>query len=233
MNAEKTAKLPEVGLVYREIAWAVAEYEGYSIYEAADWIESGDLRQIEQHVRIAAIVQAASHKVCKMLLKDVEVSENFFWTMMFSETPSEDLRTMIAGTKQLEHKKRANAINAMMKAAHNEWVRVHAQEFFDPEKQNDRCLYMPYELIGYSLAESYWRYIGPIADVLGWTKDRSASAMNAIYLLNQKKYMVGKGIYSTRDLVDFISRCEYKALSLEIMNAIREDRRLAEFMAIS
>jgi hypothetical protein len=166
-----------------------------------------------------------------MLLKDVKVSENFFWTMMFSEAPSEDLKNMLAGTRQLEHRKQVVVMNAMMKAAHNEWVRTHAREFFDSDKQNDRCLYMPYELIGFTLAESYWRYVGPIADVLGWTKDRSA--MNAIYLLNQKKYMVGKGIYSTRDLVDFISRCEYKALSLEIMNAIREDRRLAEFMATS
>lgn len=216
--------LPKVGLVYREVAYRLLLEEGLPVFEIEQLMQEGQLREIEKHVKVAAILEVASHKLCQCLAKEVKVPRNFFWTIMFSETPRKDLEDLILQLKLFRFTKeqKVNIVIKVLKSIHNEWVRLYGKEFFRPDKTGLRCRYMQFQLIGARDALRYLVYINDLLELIDWKI--SENALRAAYSQMQNKYLTKHHLDSEETLIDFIASGEYEYLSPQIKRVLKEDR---------
>lgn len=226
----KKYQLPKVGTLYRRVATDCLAASGMDVNAI---MEGGDLREIEKHVKIATILEAASHKLCTCLSREVKVPRDFFWTIMFSQEPNKDLADLAAELKTniFIGSQRADIALKMLLAVHDEWVRLHSKEFFDFDKTNQQCLFMPFQLIGVRDALSYMFYIQDIFDVLGWEIDKAL--LGTMYLSMQQKYLAKHQLVTDEDLISFIMEAQYDSLSCDIKKALRTNPELVRRMVFS
>lgn len=223
----------EAGITLRKTAKDCLMEFCYTESEAYRIAERGDLDEIERLTGAISILDAVIHKLCPILAEQDKIvpPRNLFDTIIYSDTPKEDIKTLLCQFERCSDPRRAELIMFMLSAAHDEWVKLNDEAFFDPEKEYLQCRYMPLELIGFDAARQYFTYIERLLDVFGWIVDDKLILI--AYRAMQDYYYLRHQLSSDERLIVYVADAEYKALSPKIRRALKGNIELAKKMVYS
>lgn len=198
-----------------------------------DIIECGDLDTIEEATGAISILDAVIRKLCSILeFRDgIVPPRRLFETIIYSENPEEEIEGFLCQVRQSSAPRRAELTIMMLNEAHDEWVQQHTALFFDPDKQYLQCRFMPMELIGFDAVKQYLIYIKDLLVLFGWTVDEKLLMM--AYRLTQDKFYLKNELRSDEELVLFVAKAEYEALSPRIRRELMGNYDLARKMVYS
>ena len=201
--------------------------------EIKELVERGNLCEIEKKTGLVSVLGAVIHKLCPILAlrDDIVPPRKLFETIICSKKPEEDLNGFLCQVKQCSMPRRAELTIMMLNEAHDEWVQQHTEFFFDPDKQYLQCRFMPMELIGFDAVRQYLIYIGNLLDLFGWAVDEKLLMM--AYRLTQDKFYLRNELRSDEDLVTFVAKADYGALSPRIRKELMGNYDLARKMVYS
>ena len=229
----------KAGTVYLRVAKKCLdrEHPAMSTLMKESILSRGDLHEIEKYVKIARIMSVAVHEFKRIIRgHELNVPPTVFWNMLYAENPEETLADFITQLryKQFSIEQRAKIVFWMLKVVHDEWMEVHQDDFFDIRKVRQRCVFMPFELIGFERVMFYMIYIEDMLHVLGWDVDRSS--LKSYYFKRQSDFEERNNLsvkrYGNDALVNYLMQAEYPVPG-KIARVLRGDRSIAMRMAYS
>ena len=231
-------KNQKVGKIYFRIAEKCFDVERPDVpVETTEAVlNRGDLHEIEKYVKVARILSAAVHEFGRLAsVCGVYVTPKLFWDAVYAEDPDVSMIDFVLRLKERQFSSdwKSIIVLEMLAAAHKEWMDVHQDEFFDEKKVKQRCVFMPFELVGVERALFYRIYIEDMLEVLGWSID--AKCIKRYYNLKQLDFInecnLGVKRYGKEALVDFLMKTDL--VPPKIAKVLHSNRAIAEQMAHS
>ncbi|MBQ6414348.1 hypothetical protein IJI28_01880 [Candidatus Saccharibacteria bacterium] len=200
-------------------------------------LSRGDLHEIEKYVKVARIISVAVHEFKRIIRGyELNVPPTVFWNMLYAEDPGAALADFVTQLKRKQFLKeqKAKITFWMLKVIHDEWMEVHQDDFFDIKKIRQRCVFMPFELIGFERVMFYMIYIEDMLRVLDWDVDRNS--LKSYYYQRQRDFEERNNLsvrwYGNDALVNYLMQAEYPVPG-KIARVLRSDRSVAMRMAYS
>lgn len=219
--------------------------------ERGEILERRDFREIEGYVPIYEILSAATRRFSHMIFEyamrpDVDpclvAPHNLLQTVIYAKDPEAKLAEYAALLREKRNLRphRAFFVYQLLKAVHEEWMKVYEEMFFDPTKDKERCRFMDFELIGFRCAWSNVIYIEDFLNCLDWEIDENK--VRNTYYEEQDAFWKNNGLIATRrchktkmrqnTLVDYLMRAS-ESVPPRVAEAYAKDRELATKVAYS
>ena len=226
-------KRKKAGLILRRTACDYLRLMQCAQDEVQKITERGDLKEIEHYTGAISILDAVIHKLCPVLaLRDrIMPPKHLFSILIYAEEPEKELKGFLDEMKKIKEPRRAELIMLMLNSAHDEWIKLHEEDFFMQEMQEKRCLFMPLELIGFEATKHYRVYINRVIDLFGWTVDERLILM--AYRVVQDTFCLKRQICNDEQLINYLAEAQYEALSPRIKKVLRGNTELARMMIYS
>lgn len=216
--------------------------------ERGEILERRDFREIEGYVPIYEILAAATRRFSHMIFKYAMRSDanpclvaphNLLQTVIYAKDPEAKLAEYAALLRE-RRDLHPRFVYQLLKAVHEEWMKVYEEMFFDPKKGKERCRFMDFELIGFECAWSNMIYIEDFLNCLDWEIDED-EVRNAYYG-KQNAFLKNNGLIATRlcrktkmrqdILVDYLMRAS-ESVPPRVAEAYTKDRELVRKVAYS
>lgn len=234
-NLSKKSSLPEAGVIYKNIAWNCfrEKYPEIPTIEVQEILDQGLFHEIESYVRVASLIQVAARSLVSVFANDkIKVNEgDFVWVLLFSNSPDEDMKSLVRSLRIRDYnqEKILACVFDALHSIHDEWVRLHDDEFFKTD--GARCRFMPFEMIGPEAALRYRIILDEILVLLGWKV--SDNELNRLYYKAQEHFLREKRLYSVDDLKYYLMRGGYSQLSDRILELLSNNEKIAEEIVYS
>lgn len=224
-------KMRKAGLILQKTAKDCLMELCYQENEAQQIIERGNLSEIERLTGVVSILDGVIHGLCPVLVSNDKIvpPRSLFSTLIYSDEPEEELRPFLHQLARCSEPRKAELIIIMLKMAHDEWIKLHEDVFFDPGMQYLQGHFMPLELIGFTAAKWYFTYIERLVDFFGWVVDEKL--VSIAYQVVQDGFCLQHQLCSNEQLMVYLANAEYEALSPRIKKALKGNYELARVMA--